>query len=147
MPHDNARTQLRPIINMLIQYFFYFSSSRSTSMTGLAVEKSFHVADDPKAVYYYQQINACRDTQIFDIAWGDALSKTVWIMGSCWSLIKKWLWRISKTKEEAALALPAIESVQIWQSWALWCLLLSWVWDHGRDTRPSNTPGTWCDQR
>ena len=42
-------------------------------MTGLAVEKSFHVADDPKAVYYYQQINACRDTQIFDIAWGGCI--------------------------------------------------------------------------
>ena len=44
-------------------------------MTGLAVEKSFHVADDPKAVYYYQQISACKDSQIFHITWGGCIIK------------------------------------------------------------------------
>ena len=108
MPHDNARTQLRPIINMLIQYFFYFSSSRSTSMTGLAVEKSFHVADDPKAVYYYQQINACRDTQIFDIAWGGCIIKNCMDNGELLEFDKKSDYEefLKQKKKQLWLCLP-----------------------------------------
>ena len=44
-------------------------------MAGIDVEKSFHVADDPVSLCYFQQISARKDVHIFHATWGGCIIK------------------------------------------------------------------------